>query len=97
MVALTKATFLDVPVEQIDILSIVTTTTPFSIAEHIKSSALRWNTGLVNRMFEAQVEAALAEATLLTKGRLHRINTSVRACDFSCDSKITPVTLTASI
>lgn len=65
MVALIEATcFLEVPVEQIDILSIGTTTTPFSIAEHIKSSALRWNTGLVNLMFEAQVEAALAQASL---------------------------------
>ena len=77
--------FLDVPVDVIDILSIGTTTTPFSIAEHIKSSALRWNMGLVNLMFEAQVEAALVQASLLTNGRLHRVNTLVRAGEFSLD------------
>ena len=86
MVGLMEAIcFLDVSVDVIDILSIGTTTTPFSIAEHTRSSALRWNTGLVNLMFEAQVEAALAQASLLTKGRLHRINTLVRAGDFSLD------------
>jgi patatin-like phospholipase/acyl hydrolase len=86
MVGLMEAIcFLDVPVDSIDILSVGTTTTPFSIAEHTRSSALRWNMGLVNLMFEAQVEAALTQAALLTKGRLHRINTLVRSGDLLLD------------
>src|SRR5712691_7554184 len=76
---------LKVPLDQIDILSIGTTTTPFSIAEYAEVSAAEWNLGLVSVMFEAQVEAAVAQASLLTNGRLHRINAVVSAGDFSLD------------
>ena len=87
MVGLVEAiSFLSVPLDAIDILSVGTTTAPFSIAEHVRSSALKWNIGLVDLMFEAQVEAALAEASLLTNGRLHRINANVRAGEYSLDS-----------
>jgi patatin-like phospholipase/acyl hydrolase len=86
LVGLVEAvSFLNAALDDIDILSIGTTTTPFSIAKHATSGALEWNMGLVNLMFEAQVEAALAQATLLTKGRLHRIDTTASAGDFSLD------------
>ena len=86
MVALVEAfSFLDVPLDNIDILSIGTTSTPFSIAQHVDSGALEWNAGLVNLMFEAQVESAVAQASLLTKGRLHRINKTAGAGDYSLD------------
>ncbi len=86
MVGLLEAVcFLKVPLDEIYILSIGTTTTPFSIAEHVKSSGLRWNIGLVNLMFEGQMEAALSQAKLLIDKRLHRINTTVRAGEFSLD------------
>lgn len=77
--------FLGWPLDQIDILSIGTTTTPFSIADYAEASAAEWNIGLVSVMFEGQVEAAVAQAKLLTNGRLHRINSIVSAGDFSLD------------
>jgi hypothetical protein len=77
--------FLKVPLDEIDILSIGTTTTPYSIAEYAESSAVEWNVGLVSVMFEGQVEAAVAQASLLTNGRLHRINSIVSAGDFTLD------------
>jgi predicted acylesterase/phospholipase RssA len=86
MVALVEAaSFLKVPLSDIEILSVGTTTEPFSIAENDKASALQWNVGLVNLMFEAQVEAALAQAALLIDGRLHRVNFVSTTGRFSLD------------
>lgn len=86
MVGLTEAVaFLNVPLDQIDILSIGTTRTPFNIAEHADSGVARWNAGLVELMFEGQSEAALAQATLLLNKRLHRINVVAKEGEFSLD------------
>ena len=86
MVALVEAVaFLKVPLDDIDILSIGTTSTPFSIAENAEASAVEWNIGLVNVMFEGQVEAAFKQAGLLTQGRLHRLDSIVSAGDFTLD------------
>lgn len=86
MAALVEAvSFLNVPLDDIDILSIGTTTTPFSIADHAESGAAEWNIGLVNLMFEGQVEASFKQASLLTKGRLHRLDSTVSSGDFTLD------------
>jgi len=86
MVAHVEAvSFPNVPLEDVDILSIGTTSTPFSIAQHVDSGALEWNAGLVNLMSEAQVESAAAQASLLTRGLLHRINKTAGAGDYSLD------------
>jgi hypothetical protein len=77
--------FLDVPLDNIDILSIGTTSEPFNIAKHGKSGIVQWNAGLINLMFNAQVEAARAQAKLLTGGHLHRIDYIAPTGQFSLD------------
>src|SRR5271165_4811364 len=74
------------PLSEIDILSIGTTTAPFSISKNKNASALKWNLGLVNLMFEAQMDAALAQASLLVENRLHRINFVANPSEFSLDN-----------
>ena len=74
------------PLSDIDVLSIGTTTAPFSISKNRDAGALKWNSGLVNLMFEAQMEAALAQATLLLENRLHRINFVASPGEFSLDN-----------
>jgi uncharacterized protein len=87
MVALVEGvSFLKIPLADINILSIGTTTEPFSIANNANASALKWNVGLVNLMFEGQSEAALAQARLLLDGRLHRVNFTSTAGRFSLDN-----------
>jgi patatin-like phospholipase/acyl hydrolase len=86
LVALVEAAaFLKIPLSDIDMLSIGTTTEPFSIANNENASALKWNIGLVNLMFEAQTEMALAQTSVLLEGRLHRINFKATAGRFSLD------------
>lgn len=46
---------------------------------------VQWNAGLIELMFEGQVEAALAPAKLLLGGRLHRIDTTVKEGEYSLD------------
>ena len=86
MVGITEAVaFLGAKLEEIDVLSIGTTTTPFNIARHADSGIAQWNAGLVELMFEAQVQTAVAQAGLLLGGRLHRINVTAREGEFSLD------------
>jgi predicted acylesterase/phospholipase RssA len=86
LVGLTEATaILRQPLSDIDILSIGATTAPFSISENRSASALKWNVGLIDLMFEAQMEAALAQASLLVEGQLHRINFVANPGEFSLD------------
>jgi patatin-like phospholipase/acyl hydrolase len=86
MVGLTEAVaFLGVPLENIDVLSIGTTTTPFNIAQHANDGIAQWNAGLVELMFAGQMEAAQAQAKLLLNGRLHRINVTAKEGEFSLD------------
>lgn len=86
MVGLTEAVaFLGQRLDDIEVLSIGATSNPFSIANNVDSGIAEWNAGLVNLMFESQVEAALAHAKLLLNDRLHRINATVSAGDFSLD------------
>jgi patatin-like phospholipase/acyl hydrolase len=86
MVGLVEAvSFLDIPLDQISILSIGTTSEPFSIAKHTKSGIVQWNKGLIDLMFHAQVEAALAQVKLLIHGRLHRLDYVAPPGQFSLD------------
>jgi patatin-like phospholipase/acyl hydrolase len=86
MVGLTEAVaFLGASLNNIDMLSIGTTMTPFNIARHASSGIAQWNAGLVEVMFESQMEADLAQAKLLMGGRLHRINVTAREGEFSLD------------
>lgn len=86
MVAVTEAVaFLGQRMEDLDVLSVGATSAPFSIAQNGDASALEWNVGLVNLMFEAQVESTLAQAGLLLGGRLHRLNATVPGGSFSLD------------
>ena len=77
--------FLNIPLEEIDVLSIGTTTTPFNIAKHVDSGVAQWNAGLIDLMFNAQVEAARAQASLLLNGRLHQIDVVTSPGQFSLD------------
>jgi patatin-like phospholipase/acyl hydrolase len=77
--------FLNVPLDQIDVLSIGTTATPFNIARNKDAGIIRWNVGMINLMFEAQAEAALDEAKLLLKNRIFRIDVMTRPGEFSLD------------
>jgi patatin-like phospholipase/acyl hydrolase len=77
--------FLNVPLDQIDILSVGTTSEPFNIAKRGKSGLVQWNAGLIDLMFQAQVEAARAQANLLTGARLHRIDYVAPIGQFSLD------------
>ncbi|MEP0189764.1 MAG: CBASS cGAMP-activated phospholipase [Erythrobacter sp.] len=85
LVGLTEAVaFLGAKAEKVDILSIGTTSSPFNIADERRSGALQWNMGLINLMFEAQVETARAQASLLAGG-FHRIDASVASGRFGLD------------
>lgn len=86
MVGVTEAVaFLGVPLGDINMLSIGTTMKPFNIAKHAESGIAQWNAGLVEVMFEGQVEASLAQAKLLLEGRLHRINVTAKEGEFTLD------------
>jgi patatin-like phospholipase/acyl hydrolase len=87
MVGLVEAiSFLGVSLTEISLLSIGTTAAPFSIANNTQASALKWNLGLINLMFEAQMESAAKQAGLLLQGRMHRINFQATAGRFSLDN-----------
>jgi patatin-like phospholipase/acyl hydrolase len=77
--------FLGIPLSEIDVLSVGTTSQPFSIAKNGSASVLKWNVGLVNLMFEAQAESAQAQAKLLVEGRVHRVNFTATEGRFSLD------------
>jgi patatin-like phospholipase/acyl hydrolase len=66
--------FLKAPLADLEVLSVGTTFSPFNIAKHRNAGALQWNVGMINLMFEAQAEAASAQANLLLKTPVLRIN-----------------------
>ena len=81
--------FLNVPMDQIDVLSVGTTAAPFNIANNRGAGIIKWNVGMINLMFEAQAEAAFEEAKLLLKNRVFRIDVVTKPGEFSLD-KATP-------
>lgn len=85
MVGVTEAiAFLGAKPGAIDVLSIGTTSSPFNIAAKRKAGVLRWNAGIIELMFEAQAEAARAQAGLIA-GNLHRIDFKGTKGQFSLD------------
>ncbi|MFD1156808.1 CBASS cGAMP-activated phospholipase [Roseovarius aestuarii] len=86
MIGLVEAVaFLDQPISEIAILSIGTTYSAHTIAQHEHSGALRWNIGLIDLLMRGQAESASAQAKLLLKDRYHRIDHIVPANEFSMD------------
>lgn len=86
MVGITEAVaFLGASLGNIDVLSIGTTAKPFNIADHTNDGIAQWNIGLVDLMFEGQMEAAQAQAKLLLNDHLHRINVTAKTGEFSLD------------
>jgi patatin-like phospholipase/acyl hydrolase len=86
LVAIVEAAcFLDVPLDQIDVLSIGTTSAPFNIANNRHAGIIKWNVGMINLMFEGQAESALKQAKLLLKDRVFRIDVVTKPGEFSLD------------
>jgi patatin-like phospholipase/acyl hydrolase len=77
--------FLGMPLEQIDVLSIGTTSAPFNIAKNRNAGIVKWNVGMINLMFEGQAEAALKQAKLLLNDRVFRIDVVTKPGEFSLD------------
>jgi uncharacterized protein len=77
--------FLNVTMDQIEILSVGTTATPFNIAANKNAGIVKWNVGMINLMFEAQAEAAFEQAKLLLNDRIFRINVMTKPGEFSLD------------
>jgi uncharacterized protein len=86
LAALVEATcFLGQRLDEIDVLSIGTTFAPFSIAKNRKAGIFKWNVGMINLMFEAQAQTAIAQANLLLKNRVLRIDALSQPGQYSLD------------
>ena len=87
MVALSEATeYLDWPAEEIDILSIGTTSTPMHInAAKRGGGVLQWNSTLLDVLMAGQAQSAQIQAKSFTNGGFHRIDTVVERGRFSLD------------
>lgn len=86
LVGIVEATaFLHIPLSDIDVLNIGTTTTPFSAAKNAHAGLFGWAQGLINVFMGAQVEAARAMTNLLTDGGIFHINYTAPNDTFSLD------------
>lgn len=73
-------------IDEVEILSIGTTTEPFDVSHRRRRGGLfAWNKGLITLLMQAQVEAALGQARLLTKGRILRIDATTTPGRFALD------------
>ena len=77
--------FLGIPLDDTDVLSVGTTTSPFNFVARADSGIAQWNAGLVKPMCAGQMKADLAQAKLLLDGCLHRIDVTAREGEFSLD------------
>ena len=86
LAAIVEATcFLNIPLKEINVLSIGTTSTPFNIARNRRAGIIKWNVGMINLMFEAQAETSIKQAKLLLDDRVFRIDVMTKPGDFSLD------------
>jgi len=86
LAAVIEATsFLNQPLNEIDVLSIGTTSAPFNIADNRSAGIIKWNVGMINLMFEAQAETALVQARLLLDDRVLRINVTTKPGEYTLD------------
>lgn len=75
MVGLIEAmSFLNQTLDKIALLSIGTTTTPFTVAGNENAGAMSWNIGLIEVLMRGQAEASAAQVKLLLGERYHRID-----------------------
>src|SRR5262249_11270931 len=87
MVGLLEATrILGRKIDEGEILSIGTTTEPFDVSHRRRRGGLlAWNKGLITLLMQAQAEAALGQARLLTNGRMLRIDATTTPGRFALD------------
>ncbi len=88
MVGLIEATaILGNSVEDVEIVSIGTTSEPFDVSRRRRAGGiLAWGRGVVELLMQAQVDAALGQASLLMKARMLRIDAVTRPGRFSLDN-----------
>jgi patatin-like phospholipase/acyl hydrolase len=88
MVGLLEATcILGQHIDEVEILSIGTTTEPFDVNHRRRRGGLlAWNRGLITLLMQAQAEAALGQARLLTRGRMLRIDATTTPGRFALDN-----------
>jgi uncharacterized protein len=80
--------YLDKQPKDIEILSVGTTSSPFSVSRRRRSifgGLLLWNKGIVDLQMQAQVASALAQAKVLTGGKILRIDVPAQPGRFSMD------------
>lgn len=79
-------TYLDVPLNRIDVLSVGTTTEPFNATLFEDSSAAGWNKNLITILMNAQVNSAIEHAqNLIGRARFLRIDAPTSQGQFSLD------------
>jgi hypothetical protein len=86
--------FLNIPLNDLDILSVGTTKEPTALLHRLRSGVfgilpfgtLRWAPHIVALLFQAQMEFALAGVQLLTRGRILRIDQDTPTGAYSLDS-----------
>jgi hypothetical protein len=73
--------------EEIDILSIGTTSEPFHVSKHRrkKGGILLWNKGIIDFLMQAQLAGALAQAKVITGRRALRVDVTTTSGRFSMD------------
>lgn len=88
MVGLIEATTsLGWPVDDIDMLCIGTTSSPFDVSHARRNGGLlRWNIGLIDLLQEAQMKGTFALASAMMKHRLIRIDATSRPGRFALDA-----------
>lgn len=74
------------PVDQIDVLSIGTTSAPFDINRSRRNGGIAtWNIGLIDLFQQAQMQGMLGLASAMTKQRLVRVDEVARGNRFALD------------
>ena len=88
VVGLLEATFiLGRDIDDVELLSIGTTTSPYHVSDKRRNGGIaHWVAGLPEVFMQAQVEAALGQAKLMTKGRMLRIDEMAAPGRFSIDN-----------
>ncbi len=77
--------FLNIQPDEIDILNIGVTSSPFSVSDNAQAGIFGWGKGLINILMNAQVEASRAMSLLLTNHGFFNIDCTVPTGKFSLD------------
>jgi len=88
MAAIVEATcYLGIPLDRIDVLSVGTTSEPFTVRKKLNSGILHWNKKLIELLMNAQEESSLKHAQLLAgKPRFLRVNVVTSPKSYKLDS-----------